>query len=79
MSPFNELDVVELVEDLPSEGLVAGQRGTIHAVQRAKVTNYLVEFTDEEGTTLALLPVSEDKLALIWEFRTRRFVTTQDK
>jgi hypothetical protein len=78
MSQFNELDVVELLEDLPSEGLVAGQRGTIHSVQ-PHVHNYLVEFTDDEGTTLALLPVSEDKLSLVWEFRTHRFVTDRDK
>jgi hypothetical protein len=78
MFPFNELDVVELIESMPSEGLVAGQRGTIHAVQRAEIHNYLVEFTNDEGTTLALLPVSEDKLAPVWEFRTQRFVTTQD-
>jgi hypothetical protein len=53
------LSVVTLRRDLPQHGLVSGQKGTI--VDSLDGDTYDVEFTDEEGVTIALatLPVSE--------------------
>jgi hypothetical protein len=51
-SPVKPLDVVALLEDKPSAGLVAGQVGTVVEVLAADV--FEVEFLDAEGRTLAV-------------------------
>jgi tetratricopeptide (TPR) repeat protein len=46
----NELDVVELLEDLPDYGLKKGERGTVVEVFDNPEEAYMIEFTDESGT-----------------------------
>jgi Domain of unknown function (DUF4926) len=55
-------DVVELVEALPEEGLSAGSVGTIVHVFKEPNLAYEVEFADDEGRTLAMLPLAPQQL-----------------
>ena len=57
---FNQLDVVALSEDLPEEGLLKGQVGTI--VEILSVENFEVEFSNNKGVTYALLPLKSSQL-----------------
>jgi hypothetical protein len=50
---LEELDVVALLRDLPEDGLVRGQVGTIVDLNKASGT-MLVEFCDSEGRALAI-------------------------
>ena len=50
------LDVVALLADVPDESLVRGQVGTV--VERLADDVFEVEFSDDEGRTYAMLPLS---------------------
>jgi hypothetical protein len=54
---FRELDAVMLTEDLPAVGLTAGTIGTVVHVFRMPHLAYEVEFTDQDGATVALVTV----------------------
>lgn len=47
----NELDVVELLEDLPEYGVSRGARGTVLEIFEAPEEAYMVEFVDDSGTS----------------------------
>jgi len=55
-------DVVELAVDLPDEGLAAGSVGTVIHVFDKPDLAYEVEFTDENGKTLAMVPLTPQQL-----------------
>lgn len=60
-----EYQVVRLSRDIPEEGLKAGARGAVLMVYPQRPDSpreYEVEFTDEEGGTLALLTLPEDQI-----------------
>lgn len=57
------LDVVALTCDLPEEGLRAGQKGTV--VEAYNDGCFEVEFADDDGNTIALLPLDGAKLRLL--------------
>jgi hypothetical protein len=58
----NLLDVVALLADVPSHGLVRGQVGTIvESLDGA----YEVEFSDDEGRTYAELALAPDQLLVL--------------
>ena len=54
------LETVALKIDLPKDELVAGQVGTV--VEELASDAYLVEFSDDEGRTYAMLPLNEAQL-----------------
>ena len=54
------LDTVALIEDIPEQGLVRGQVGTIVEVLSPGV--FEVEFSDENGSTYALTPLHAEQL-----------------
>jgi hypothetical protein len=58
---FKLFDVVELVDPLPGRGLPLGSVGTI--VHELPENFYMVEFMNEEGTTIALEEISGTSLA----------------
>lgn len=60
MSKLELLSVVALLQDLPDEGLVRGQIGTVVEVLSSSAA--LVEFCDREGRTYALATLSADSL-----------------
>jgi hypothetical protein len=59
---LKELETVALREDLPDYGLVVGDVGTIVLVHR-NGQSYEVEFTDADGTTLAVQTLSPEQVA----------------
>ena len=60
MSGIEMLSVVALVEDLPAEGLVRGQVGTV--VESWAPGAYEVEFSDDNGKTYAMVALSAEQL-----------------
>ncbi|MBK7841455.1 MAG: DUF4926 domain-containing protein [Candidatus Obscuribacter sp.] len=76
---FEEYDVVKLLENTVVEWddelvpLTAGCSGTILAVSQEQ-NSYLVEFTDDEGESLAMVPIAERLLELVWQASTRSYV-----
>lgn len=57
---FNLLDIVALSEDLPKEGLLKGQVGTIVEILSDEV--FEVEFSNNKGITYSLLPLKSSQL-----------------
>jgi Domain of unknown function (DUF4926) len=57
------LDVVALLEDLPSRGLVRGQVGTV--VENLAPDVFEVEFSDDSGRSYASLGVRSDQLLVL--------------
>ena len=66
-TPIQLLDVVALVHDRPSDGLVRGQVGTV--VETLSPAVYEVEFSDDHGKTYAMLPLPADELNLLYQFQ----------
>jgi hypothetical protein len=60
MSGIEMLAVVALVKDLPDEGLVRGQVGTV--VESWAPDVYEVEFSDGNGKAYAMVALSADQL-----------------
>jgi hypothetical protein len=60
MPEFEVLSVVALLEDLPVNGLVRGQVGTI--VEMLSPGVYEVEFSDDSGRTYASLALCAHQL-----------------
>ena len=60
MNHFTILSVVALLEDLPGEGLVRGQVGTV--VENWKPGLYEVEFCDEPRKAYAMVALKEEQL-----------------
>ena len=54
--------VVELAVDMPEEGLVAGSIGTIVHVFQVPNLAYEVEFADQNGKTIAQVPLRPDQI-----------------
>jgi Domain of unknown function (DUF4926) len=61
--PVKLLDVVALLEDKPSEGLPAGQVGTVVEVLAPDV--FEVEFLDANGRTAALAELKRSELLVL--------------
>lgn len=61
---FEEYSLVKLKNDLPEENLEAGAKGTIVMVypKISESQDYEVEFSDDEGNTLALLTLPESSI-----------------
>jgi Domain of unknown function (DUF4926) len=55
------LDVVELAVDIPEYGLVSGATGTI-VDEYSDPVGYEVEFVDDGGQTVALVPLRPEQL-----------------
>jgi hypothetical protein len=60
IKPF---DVVAILEDQPSSGLVRGQVGTV--VETLAPGVFEVEFSDKEGRTYASLALKSDQLLVL--------------
>lgn len=63
MSNIRLLDVVALCDEWPEQGLRRGQVGTVVDVLASGV--FEVEFSDDEGCTLALLAVPAERLMVL--------------
>ena len=56
-------DVVTLTEDIPQQGLVCGQVGTV--VEEYAPDAFEVEFSDNDGRTYALLTLRPSQLLVL--------------
>jgi hypothetical protein len=65
-------EVIELLVDLPEHNLRPGVRGAI--VHCHPDGTYEVEFTNEDGETVALCPLSADQFIVVWQARTRTWL-----
>lgn len=70
-------DVVELLKDLPEQGLRAGSRGAI--VECYPEQSYEVEFTDSEGETLAMAALSPSQFIVVWKAETKTWVSVAEQ
>jgi len=60
------LAVVALLEDLPDRGLTRGQIGTVvEHLERDSEQALLVEFSDEQGRTYAIIDLRPDQLVVL--------------
>ena len=60
MTDIDILAVVALLEDLPEQGLVRGQVGTV--VESWAPGVYEVEFSDDDGKTYAMAALKSEQL-----------------
>ncbi len=67
--PIELLDVVALSVDLPTNGLVRGQVGTI--VETLSPGVFVVEFSDDQGKTYAMVPLPADQPIVLHTTRVR--------
>lgn len=70
-------DVVELLVNLPEDHLYSGDKGAI--VDCYDDRNYEVEFTNEEGETLALCALSDEQFIVVWKASTKSWLSSAEK
>ncbi len=70
-------DTVELLVDLPEYRLNAGARGAL--VHQHAQDVFEVEFTDEDGQTLALCPLNTVQFMVIWRHATQMWVSADEQ
>ena len=63
MNNIQLLDVVALTADLPGNGLLRGQVGTV--VEMLAPGVFEIEFSDDQGRTYAQLPLKEHQLLVL--------------
>jgi Domain of unknown function (DUF4926) len=57
------LDVVALTDDMPEQSLLRGQVGTV--VETLAPETFLIEFSDDQGKTYAVLPLKACQLIVL--------------
>jgi uncharacterized protein DUF4926 len=64
MADLELLSVVALLEDLPAQGLLRGQVGTVVEILAPSTSErvFEVEFSDDRGQTYASVPIPADQL-----------------
>ena len=65
-------DIVELIVDLPEYQQVLGSQAAI--VECYDDKTFEVEFTNDEGETTALCPLSSDQFIVIWKSETKQWL-----
>lgn len=81
---FEEYDVVKLLENTAVNWdgelvqLTSGLSGTILGVAKDQ-KSFVVEFTDDEGETIAMVPIEKRLLELVWKASTRSYVDSRSE
>ena len=70
-------DVIELIVNLPAVNQFVGSQGTI--VECFDDGKYEIEFTNEDGETIAQCALSSDKFIVVWQSKTKQWVSISDK
>jgi|688.fasta_scaffold2073435_1 hypothetical protein len=73
----NELDIIELLRSKPELSLTVGDRGTILEVYPDR--QYLVEFADDNGETIALCDLDRSDFVVTWQAETERTVSIEER
>ncbi len=78
MQAVNLFDVVELIVDLPQQGLYAGMRGTVLDVHENGKA-FEVEFSDEQGQVLTFMALAPEQFVVIWRSQSRQWVPLAER
>ena len=70
-------DIIELLVNLPENHLSLGDRGAI--VECYPDNTCEVEFTNDEGETLALCALSEEQFIVVWNANTKSWLSTSER
>ena len=70
-------DVIELLVDLPEFSLSVGVQGAI--VECYADGKYEVEFTNQDGETLALSTLSSKQFIVVWKARTKSWLPVSEQ
>ena len=70
-------DVIELLTDLPSHSLSAGDRGAI--CEKYDNSQYEVEFTNSDGESIAVVALSIDSFVVVWRSTSKTWVPIAEK
>lgn len=70
-------DVIELLVDVPESNLRAGDHGAV--VEKYSDRAYEVEFANLQGETLALCNLSTEQILVIWQSKTKTWVSLFDR
>jgi hypothetical protein len=70
-------DVVELLVNLPEQGLQVGAQGAI--VEQYADQSFEVEFTNGEGETIALVVLSVAQFVVVWRSASKTWVPVVER
>ena len=70
-------DIVELLVNLPEAQQFIGSQGTI--VECFDDGKYEVEFSNEEGETTALCTLSEKQFIVVWQAKTKTWLSVSER
>lgn len=70
-------DIVEILVNLPEQKQFIGSQGAI--VECHDDHKFEVEFSNEEGETTALLPLSDQQFIVVWKSATKQWIPTTEK
>ncbi|MBD1925433.1 DUF4926 domain-containing protein [Trichocoleus sp. FACHB-90] len=70
-------DVIELLVNLPEYNFETGVRGAI--VDCYPDGKYEVEFTNEEGETEVLCPLSSNQFIVVWKAKTESWLSVSEQ
>lgn len=70
-------DTIELIVNVPIVNQFIGNQGTI--VECFNDGKYEIEFTNQQGETIAQYALSSDKFIVIWQSKTKQWVSISDK
>ncbi|MEM7794558.1 MAG: DUF4926 domain-containing protein [Cyanobacteria bacterium P01_C01_bin.118] len=76
MQEPKQFDVIELLVDLPEQSLKAGTQGAIVELYDDACE---VEFTDDAGETLALVPLQSMQFVVVWRAASKSWVSVAEK
>ncbi len=65
MCKFLEYDVIELTSSLSGADIPIGAHGTVLIVHPGNPAAYVIEFVSDDGSTLGVETIDEDKLRLV--------------
>ena len=70
-------DVIEVLTDLPDQGVRAGMRGTL--VEQYTPNAFEVEFVNNQGETLALCALKTHQFIVVWQAETQKPVSLENQ
>jgi hypothetical protein len=70
-------DVIEVLSDVPEQGVRAGMRGTL--VEQYTPEAFEVEFLNREGETLALCPLKTWQFIVVWQAESQQSVPLENQ
>lgn len=73
----DEFDVVELLRPIPKYPLAVGQRGTV--LEKMGPDQFLIEFVDESGETLAEPVLRRTDLIVVWQARHKKWLPLDEQ